>query len=199
MSRFAAIALSLFTLGATAAYAQGITPEPEFVDPSARKPRTGAVSLEVGANSLSSLAGIKGTVFLSPQVAMDVGLGLSLAGFRTGVYGRYLFSTAKLTPFVYGGLKYAMGLPGLEMEDVETGAPYKMNIEPSAFGDVGFGIDYLANFGLYITAGFGWSQLLGSSNVEYVSGATPTQEDQDINDLIAGSGIGFFLSLGYAF
>jgi len=185
-------------LGVSASHASNHIPD--SLNPYVRKPKSAAVSVEAGSNSLASLVGFKATVFIDPQFAVDLGLGASLVGFRPGIYARYLFSKAKLAPFVYGGFKYGMGFDTpIEMEDEETGQLYEMTIDPSPYADFGFGLDYLANFGFYLNAGIGWSQLLGGNNIDYVSGATPTQEDQDINEIIAGSGLGLFLSLGYAF
>lgn len=200
MSRFAAIALSLFTLGATAVSAQGITPESEFVDPSLRKPRTGAVSLEVGGNSLASLLGLKYSHFVTPQVAVDVGIGLSGAGLRPGVYGRYLLSPKKFSPFVYGGFKYGMGSMGqtFEVTDPETDQTLGIEIDPSPFLDFGVGLDYLAHNGFYLVCGMGWSQLLGGDNYTWKAGS-PTEDADAVAELAYGSGLALFLSLGYAF
>jgi hypothetical protein len=166
----------------------------------ARKPRNAAVSAEVGMNSLSSLVGLKGTFFVAPQVAVDLGLGVSNTGLRPGVYGRYLFSGAKFTPYAYGGFKYGLGSGGatIEVEDPDTGVMYNVEVKPSPFVDFGLGIDYLAHNGFYFTAALGWSELLTGKNYEWV-GATPPEDVDNVMNFLLGSGLAFSLSLGYAF
>lgn len=184
------------TLLATVAAAQ----TEETANPDLRKPRSTAVSLEMGGNSLSSLVGLKGSFFVRPQVALDVGLGLSGTGLRPGVYGRYLFSRAKFSPFAYGGLKYGLGTGGqsVEIKDPETDADLEIEIKPSPFLDFGVGVDFMAHNGFYFTGGLGWSQLLSGKNYEYTAG-TPSEEAEDLAKFAYGSGLGLFLSLGYAF
>lgn len=177
--------------------------EPRTADasnPYVRKPRSAAVSLEAGMNSLSSLVGIKGSFFVSPQFAVDVGIGSSSVGLRPGVYARYLFSKAKFTPFVYGGAKYGLGSGGtsVEVEDTETDTKYQLEVKPSPFVDFGLGIDYLAHNGFYFTGGLGWSQLLGGKNYSW-DGPEPSEEFDDVMAFVLGSGLALSLSLGYAF
>jgi hypothetical protein len=165
-----------------------------------RKMRTAAVSAEVGVNSLAGLVGLKGTWFLTQQVAVDLGLGASVTGARPGVYGRYLFSDGTFAPFVYGGVKYGVGSGDeeIEVEDPDTGIPYHLKIKPSPFLDFGLGIDYLAHSGFYLTAGAGWSYLLRTRNHEWV-GPKPPSDVDDVARFVLGSGLAFSLSLGYAF
>jgi hypothetical protein len=173
----------------------------EAQSPDLRKPRSTAVSLEIGANSLASLAGIKGTFFVTPQVAVDAGLGIvSVSGLRPGVYGRYLFNRNKFSPFAYAGLKYGLGSGGeaAEVEDPDTKTKYGLVVKPSPYADFGLGFDYLAHNGFYLTAGIGWSQLLSGKNYEW-EGAVPPEKFDDAVNFMLGSSMGLFLSLGYAF
>ncbi len=165
-----------------------------------RRMRTAALSAEVGVNSLAGLVGLKGTWFLTRQVAVDLGLGMSVTGVRPGVYGRYLFSDGTFAPFVYGGVKYGAGSGGeeVEVEDPDTGIPYHLKVKPSPFLDFGLGIDYLAHSGFYLTAGAGWSHLLRTRNHEWV-GAEPPSDVDDVATFVLGSGLAFSLGLGYAF
>jgi hypothetical protein len=173
---------------------------PDSSDPDLRQPRKFAVSAEVGFNSLASLVGLKGTFFVAPQWALDAGLGISSVGLRPGVYGRYLFSRNKFSPFAYAGLKYGLGTGGqaVEVEDPDTDIKYEFEIKPSPFADFGLGIDYLAHNGFYFTGGLGWSQLLSGKNYEWVGAAPPEKFDDGIKFAL-GSSFGLFLSLGYAF
>jgi hypothetical protein len=175
--------------------------EEAAANPDLRKPRSTAVSLEIGANSISSLAGLKGTFFVTPQVALDAGLGiLTVTGLRPGIYGRYLFNRKKFSPFAYAGLKYGIGSGGqaVEVEDPDTDVTYGLKVKPSPYADFGLGIDYLAHNGFYLTGGLGWSQLLSGKNYEW-EGAVPPEEFDDAINFMLGSGLGLFLSLGYAF
>lgn len=194
--RYVHVALLLFFLLSTSA----AMADPGESNPYERKPRASAVSLEMGGNSLSSLLGVKGTFFVQPQIAVDVGVGLSGVGLRPGVYARYLFSLAKFTPFAYGGFKYGIGTGGqsVEVEDPETEADLGIKIEPSPFLDFGMGVDYLAHNGIYFTGGIGWSMLLRDENYEWTEGE-PSEEADDLAKFFYGSGLAVFLSLGYAF
>jgi hypothetical protein len=185
---------SLALTGALSAAAQ----VPDSLNPYVRKPRTAAVSAEVGGNSLAGLVGLKGTLFVNPQFAVDVGLGISLTGLRPGAYARYNFTKGKLSPFAYGGFKVGLGIPSMEGTDIETGEEIEIRIKPSPFLDLGVGLDYLAHNGFYLMMGLGWSELLGGDNFEYPSGPV-SQEEEDIDRVVFGSGLGAFLNLGYAF
>ena len=169
-------------------------------DPDVRRPRKIAVSAEAGFNSLSSLAGLKGTFFVAPQWALDAGLGLSSGGLRPGIYGRYLFTRKKFSPFAYAGLKYGLGTgdKAAEVEDPETHIKYALEVKPSPYVDFGVGIDYLAHNGFYFTGGLGWSQLLTGKNYEWQGAVPPEKFDNGVKFAL-GSGLGLFISLGYAF
>ncbi len=179
--------------------AAAIAQVPDSLNPYVRKPRTAAVSLELGANSLSSLIGLKGTFFVTPQWAVDAGLGLSNTALRPGLYARYLFTPAKFTPFAYGGFKYGIGTGGryVETKDPDTNEEIGLKVEPSPFLDAGLGIDYLAHNGFYFTGGLGWSQLLRGKN--YALAGDASEDARNAFKFIMGSGIALFLSLGYAF
>lgn len=188
--------LPVSLLLATAASAQLADSENPYV----RKPKSAAVGLELGMNSLASLIGIKGTFFVTRQFLVDAGLGLSSAGLRPGVYGRYLFSKAKFSPYAYGGFKYALGTGSqtTKITDSETDTDYELKVDPSPYLDFGFGLDYLAHSGFNFNMALGWSELLGGKNYSYV-GAQPSQDFDDVTALMLGSGLALSLSLGYAF
>ena len=197
MRKYLGIALILLS---TAAWSQ----TDDTANPYVRKPRKAAVSAELGMNSLASLIGIEGSFFVQKQVAVDVGLGISTTGLRPGVYARYLFSDAKFSPFVYGGLKYGLGsgntpVEATNAEDASDPTTYPLKVKPSPFLDLGFGIDYLADGGFYFKAVIGWSSLLGGTNYEWVNGSAPNQKTEDTYKLILGGGPALAFSLGYAF
>jgi hypothetical protein len=173
---------------------------PDELNPYVRKPKKVALGVELGINSLASMAGIKGTYFVTPQVLVDLGLGNSWAGWRPGVYGRYLFSKAKFTPYAYTGFKYALGTgSGTESEaGPDSNTTYHVKIDPSPYFDFGFGLDYLADGGFNFNMALGWSELLGGRKFSYV-GAQPSQDYQDGTAFLLGSGLAFSIGFGYAF
>jgi hypothetical protein len=194
--------IALFVL---AAVARPPAQVPDAVNPYVRKPKTAAVSGEFGFNSLASIIGVKGTYFVTPQFLLDAGLGLSEAGLRPGVYARYLFSKAKFTPFVYGGLKVGLGSYG-KAETVtdyaadSSGADvdYKLVTDAIPYVDYGLGLDYLADGGFTFSMGLGWSESLRDNNHRWV-GTQPPKDFEDQTAFGLGSGLGFFLSFGGAF
>jgi hypothetical protein len=188
------LALTVLAAGATAQTEEGTA------NPGLRKPRTAAVSAEMGFNSLASIVGLKGTFFVAPQWAVDAGLGLSSVGLRPGLYARYLFTPNKFSPFAYAGLKYGLGTGGqtAEVEDPDTDTKYALEVKPSPYADFGVGIDYLAHNGFYFTGGLGWSQLLGGKNYEW-EGPVPPEDFDNAMKFVLGSSVGLFISLGYAF
>jgi hypothetical protein len=183
---------------ATAAGALAQIPDSE--NPYVRKPKSAAVGVELGGNSLASLVGIKGTFFVTQQVLVDAGLGLSVLGLSPGIQARYLFSKAKFSPFAYGGFKYALGTGGdaIKLKDEETDEEYGVKIDGSPFVNFGLGFDYQAHSGFNFTVGAGWSQLMGGKNYEWV-GAEPSHDFDKTTEFIFGSGLALYTSLGYAF
>ncbi len=172
----------------------------EASDPSFRTPRQSSISLELGANSLASLVGVTYGYYFQPQMALDVGLGLSGVGIRPGLRARYNFSRKKLSPFVSGAFKYGLGTGNTEVsvEDIDTKEKLFLKISPSAFLDVGLGVDYLANNGFLFLGTVGYSMLMGGDNFTVVSGS-PSPRSQDALKLAYGSGVTLGLSFGKAF
>jgi hypothetical protein len=174
-------------------------------NPYVRKPKTAAVSGEFGFNSLASIIGVKGTYFVTPQVLLDAGLGLSEAGLRPGLYARYLFSKAKFTPFVYGGLKVGLGSYG-KAETVtdyaadSSGADvdYQLITYAIPYVDYGLGLDYLADGGFTFSMGIGWSESLRDNDHKWVGTQPPAEFNRTIGFGLA-SGLAFYLSFGGAF
>lgn len=166
-----------------------------------RIPHVFAFGAEIGMNSLASLIGFTGTFFIVPQVAVDMGLGLSVTGLHTGVRGRYLFSPKKLSPFAYGGVEYSSGLGTYTETLTDNGNSNTLTVTVNAatFIDAGLGFDFMANNGFYWVACFGWSQLLGGQNFAWAPGSYPTSDDNSAQKLIDGSGPTLSFSGGYAF
>ena len=162
-----------------------------------RKPRPVAVSAEIGMNSLASMAGLTATVFVVPQVAVDLGLGLSAAGLRSGIRGRYLFSPKKFSPFAYGSLDYSSGLGTYQEEGTDN--TLTVTVNSALFLGLGRGFDSMADNGFYWIACAGWSALLGGQDFQWSQDSFPSSDDKAAQKLIDGSGPTLSFSAGYAF
>lgn len=172
------------------------SPEPEL-----RKPRAWALSGEIGLNSLSSLVGPVATLYVKPQIALDLGVGLSSGGLRPGLRARYLFSREKVSYFGGLGLKYALGSADkyIEVEDPDTKDKFKIKIDGSGFVDASLGAEYLADNGFLVIANAGYSQLWGGVNFHVAEGDAASDKAMKLYKAALGSGIMLSVSLGKAF
>jgi hypothetical protein len=178
------------------------TARPDAEDaPELRNPRTWALSGEIGLNSLSSLLGPVATWYATPKYALDLGLGLSSAGWRPGVRARYLFSNEKTSYFGALGLKYALGSAGryAKVPDPETEKDIELKVDGSGYVDVSVGVEYLADNGFLVIANAGYSQLWGGQNYHFRPGSVVSDEAEKFYKRIFGSGIMVSVSLGKAF
>jgi hypothetical protein len=166
-----------------------------------RKPRKWALSAEVGMNSLSSLVGPVATFYVKPQIAVDLGVGVSSVGIRPGLRARYAFSLEKTAYFAGIGFKHGLGSGGeeVEIEDPDTKEKLKVEMDASNFLDLMVGVEFMADNGFLVIATAGYSTLLGDK-IYTVSEETPAS-DKAIKafDTIFGSGIMLSVSLGKAF
>lgn len=167
----------------------------------ARKPRSWALSAEIGVNSLGSLIGPVATFYVKPRIPVDLGVGVSSTGLRPGLRARYLFSLDRVAYFAGLGLKYGMGTGDrdAELEDPGTKEKIKIQVDPSPFLDLSVGTEYLANNGFLVIANAGYSQLLGGKNYSVASGYTASDKAKKALDTVMGSGIMLSVSLGKAF
>ncbi|MDQ3001367.1 MAG: hypothetical protein M3Y08_08910 [Fibrobacterota bacterium] len=166
-----------------------------------RKPRTWALSAEIGVNSLGSLLGPVGTWYVFPHCALDMGVGLSSAGLRPGLRARYLFSLEKTAFFAGLGLKYTLGTDGeyVKVQDPDTKQDLEIQIDGSGYADASMGVEYLADNGFLVIANAGYSQLLGGQNYHYRPGSTVSDKSEKFYKTILGSGVMLSVSLGKAF
>ena len=169
--------------------------------PELRKPRTWALSGEIGLNSLSSLLGPVATWYVTPRYALDMGFGLSSAGWRPGLRARYLFSLEKTSYFGAFGLKYALGSGDeyVKVLDPETEKDIEVKIDGSGYVDVSVGVEYLADNGFLVIANAGYSQLWGGQNYHYRPGSAVSDDAVKFYKRVFGSGIMLSVSLGKAF
>jgi len=162
-----------------------------------REVRRAAVTANIGWNSLTGV-GVTYHQYVAKQMGVDLGLGLSLTGFKFGGRFRYLFMEKNFSPFVSGGLMYGLGFGDSELELVSNGNSFHYTIGPSPFGQIGGGIEYLSKGGFLIMANIGYAILLNSGNYEITRGVA-TPEDLSIMDVMFGSGIVMEFTIGYAF
>ena len=71
----------------------------DSTNPLAWEWRQNAIMGELWVNSIASLAGVAGAYYFQPNMAPDIGLGISVLALRPGIRYRYLFSPSKLSPF----------------------------------------------------------------------------------------------------
>ncbi|MEO6094306.1 MAG: hypothetical protein ABIW76_01045 [Fibrobacteria bacterium] len=166
-----------------------------------RKPRVWALSAEIGLNSLGSLTGPVATWYVKPQIALDLGVGLSSGGLRPGLRARYLFSREKVSYFGGLGLKYGLGSGGelIEVEDPDTKKKFKIEVDGSGYVDASLGVEYLADNGFLVIANAGYSQLWGGVNFHVAEGDAASDEAIKLYKAVLGSGIMLSVSLGKAF
>jgi hypothetical protein len=170
-------------------------------DSETRHNRVWAVSAEVGINSLSSLIGPVFTVYARPQLALDLGAGLSTSGLRPGIRARYLFTPRDQASF-FGGVGYKIGLGSgstdVKVKDPDTKEDLMVHTDPASFLDAMLGTEFLANNGFLVIANAGFSVLLGGKPYSVTQGA-PSKKALKTFDTIFGSGIMLSVSLGKAF
>ncbi len=173
----------------------------DSADSDLRKPRTWAISGEIGMNSLASLYGLTATWYAKPSLAVDAGVGESSVGLRPGLRARYLFGPEKIAYFVGAGIKYGLGSgdQGIKFSDPETKKDILLKTEASGFGDLMVGVEFLANNGFLVIANAGYSVLLGGKNYSFAIGSDVSDKTDKACNTIFGSGIMLSVSLGKAF
>jgi hypothetical protein len=175
--------------------------EEEAEEVEMRNLRNWGVSGEIGMNSLSSLAGVFGTYYFTPNIALDVGAGLSSNGLRPGLRGRYLFSQERLSYFIGFGYKYGLGSEDewVELEDPETKDKFEVLVESASFLDFSVGTDFMANNGFMLIFNIGYSFALSDKFYTVESGYSLSDKSAKAFDFVFGSGPMLALSVGKAF
>lgn len=140
-----------------------------------------------------------------PHLAFDLGMGLSLMGWKVGLRARYNLLTGPVTPFV--GVA-AMGAGGLGdspipiTDQADSADPKRptVNIKvlPSAWAQTVAGVDWTSAHGFMLLGTVGYAYLLSHDPVEIISG-TPTRDEQRAFDFAFRSSVVVTLALGYAF
>ena len=157
---------------------------------------------EVGWNGIAGF-GPTLTFHLHPHFSLDLGAGLSLLGWKTGLRGRYNLLTGSVTPFIGLGVLGAGGFgdaPILINDKDPDPTREKVNIKilPSAWLQTVGGIDWTAPGGFTLVGAVGWATLLSHDPVQLTSG-TPNAEERQAFDFVWRSGVVFSTAIGYSF
>lgn len=159
-----------------------------------RAERNIGITLESGWNSLSG-AGINGTYYVNPNVAVDIGAGFGLQVLKGGLRGRYLFSKKNFTPYVGGGLLLApLSLDATADDDFDV---IGIKIKSSVYGQLVGGFEFMSNGGFLIGLNIGYAILL-NDNIEVTNGELTSDEEAALK-LLYGSGVAIGFNIGYAF
>ena len=162
-----------------------------------REVRRNAISANLGWNSLTGV-GLTYNYYLTKQMGVDMGFGMSSTGIKFGARYRYLFSSNNFSPFVAAGFDYGLGSGGVEIESVDKDNYYKYTVSASPFAQLTGGFEYLATKGFLFQLGVGYAFLLTDSNYEITAGK-PNDQNRWALDASMASGIVVEFTLGYAF
>ena len=168
-----------------------------------RSRRKLALTGELGFNGLAGFGAVL-TYNVNPHVALDLGGGLSVLGWKAGLRGRYNFMTTPLTPFIGAGFLATSGLGEFTIDpsDDPNGDPKRLpitlNVEPSYFFQGVLGFDFIHKHGFTMVGCLGYARLLNHDNVQVLDGSLKSDERQAINFFFK-SGAVVSLAAGYAF
>jgi outer membrane protein W len=162
-----------------------------------REVRRNAISANLGWNSLTGV-GITYNYYLTKQMAIDMGIGMSSTGYKFGARYRYLFSSNNFSPLVAVGFDYGLGSRGMEIESVDKDNYYKYTVSASPFAQITGGFEYLANKGFLFQFDVGYAFLLKESNYKITEGK-PNDQNRWALDASIASGIVIEFTFGYAF
>jgi len=158
---------------------------------------------EIGFNGLAGFGAVL-TYNLNPHVALDLGGGLSILGWKAGVRGRYNFLAKPVTPFLGLGFNATSGLGELTIDPSQdpngdpNRLPITLNVRPSYLVQGVVGFDFIHKHGFTIVGCLGYARLLNHNNVEVVAGSLKNDERRAINFFFK-SGAVVSLATGYAF
>jgi hypothetical protein len=158
---------------------------------------------EIGWNGLAGFGPVL-SYYPNPHVALDLGAGISLFGWKAGVRGRYNLLDRPWTPFLGLGVNATTGL-GEVTFDPETDAngkpnrdPVTVNLKPSYLVQTVVGFDFIHRHGFTMVGCVGYSWLLNSHNLDILAGEFTADEKRAI-DIAFKSGVVISLAMGYAF
>jgi opacity protein-like surface antigen len=160
-----------------------------------RAQRRWAVAGEAGWNGLAGL-GANFTYNVLPRLSLDLGLGLSAVGLKSGARVRANLLRSSWTPIVGLGFLYGWGAGDEEIKYTSKGDTARFHVRSSPYLQAVAGVNYTGGGGLTFMATAGYAFLLRKENLEFISGSTAAYDDA--RDL-CGSGVVLGASLGYAF
>jgi len=157
---------------------------------------------EVGWNGIAGF-GPNLTFRAHPNVSIDLGLGLSLVGWKVGLRGRYLIFKGPVTPFIGVGVMTAGGFGSepIEISDKNENPnriPLNVKIKPSVWLQSVAGVDWVAYKGFTLIGTAGWASVLSGDQVEIVTG-TPTPDEEKAMNAVFRSSMVATSALGYSF
>ncbi len=158
-----------------------------------------AITGELGWNSLAGF-GINVTKYVTPNVAVDLGLGLGLQLFKSGLRGRYFFTKKKFAPYAGLGVIYApLEVEGIELDSDGDGVIDDIvNLNSSLYAQLTLGFEYMSRGGFVFGMNVGYAPLL-QDNYDEPAGGFNNSETKVGLDLAYGSGIVFGANMGFAF
>jgi len=127
-------------------------------------------------------------------LALDAGLGLGLAGLKTGLRLRANLLRSAWTPIVGAGIVYEAGAPSAHNYK-SRGESVRMKILGSPYAQLVGGVSYTGTDGFTFMATGGYAVLL-RDNAKYVSGSRAAYDD--VRRLVAGGPV-VAVAFGYAF
>lgn len=179
---------------------------PRTVDSRPQRPiraqRKLALTGELGWNGLAGFGPVL-TYNAHPHVALDLGTGFSLLGWKVGVRGRYNFLKSNFTPFLGFGFNATSGFGEIPLNDKNDAdadperEAVTVNVKASYLMQAVLGFDYIHRRGFAMIGCIGFADLLNSDNVEVVAGE-PNHEERVAIDALWKSGAVISLSMGYA-
>ncbi len=168
-----------------------------------RAQRRLALTGEVGWNGLAGFGPVL-SYYVHPHLAVDLGLGFSLMGWKAGLRGRFNLLTSSVTPFIGLGFNATSGLG--QQTDVTNGDPnadptrdpVTVDLKDSYLIQGVVGIDFMHRGGFTLLGCLGYSWLLNSDNYQVLAGELTADEKQGF-DIAFKGGLVITTSLGYAF
>ncbi|GEM_PF-4285075 len=168
------------------------------------EPTVGA-GMEIGMNSLASIAGLTATYYAAPQLAIDAGGGFGISNWRFGLGVRCFFlERYQIHPYIGAAYEHAAGWGqddlsmslNVKRNGLNHHYDFQMAVDPTNFANLIGGIEI--RFGHFLLRpGIGYSQQLGGRNWRDLSGTGPVGEDKLAMDLLEGSGPTAFVGIGF--
>ena len=166
--------------------------EPQL--PPLREQFPGMLGVAWGFNSTEGL-GLHAGYHLTPRLAVEGGVGVSLTGLSTGLSLRLNFFTSAFTPYLMAGSHLHVSGARLYADDTQD---FTVSGNPAGFADVALGLAFMRADGLLCQLAAGYSQLYTKAPYRVDSG-TPSAAGRQAADLDYGGGVLVHVVVGYAY